>query len=179
MFLVSCSSSVRFSSTAKEYEEERISTRKIAISHTKNSTDNTAITIDKSTLSKKQARLLEAAETWLGVPYRFGGLDRNGIDCSGLMYSVFSSIGEVLPRTSQEQFMIGEEVEFENMAVGDLLFFNTTANGVSHVGMFAGGSEFIHASTSRGVVRESINEPYFVRRYVSSKRIISENKAAK
>ena len=107
-----------------------------------------------------------------GVPYRDGGSDPSGFDCSGFTQYVFRQIGAVLPREVRDQFRAGIEVDRSAIEAGDLVFFETVSRGASHVGVAIGGGEFVHAPSSRGVVRvERLTSTYWARRYVGARRI--------
>lgn len=122
--------------------------------------------------TRTEQRVVKEAENWLGTPYQYAGTTRNGIDCSALMVHVFNELGIQLPRTSTEQFAIGKRVEFGDLLVGDLVFFDINGSGVSHVGVYVGSNAFIHASSSSGVVRESLAQTYYARRFVGARRIL-------
>jgi cell wall-associated NlpC family hydrolase len=107
-----------------------------------------------------------------GVPYRNGGSDPSGFDCSGFIQYVFKHSGTVLPREVRDQFVLGEVVDRDDVQAGDLIFFETVARGASHVGLAIGGDEFVHAPSSRGVVRvERFTSTYWARRYVGTRRV--------
>ena len=107
-----------------------------------------------------------------GVPYRNGGSDLSGFDCSGFTQYVFAQAGRPLPRETREQFMVGIPVSPGEQQPGDLLFFTTTAPGASHVGIALGGDGFVHAPSSRGVVRvESLTLPYWSTRLIGIRRL--------
>jgi peptidoglycan DL-endopeptidase CwlO len=107
-----------------------------------------------------------------GTPYRNGGGDPEGFDCSGLVWYVFAQHGVSMPRTVDEQFRVGTEVQAEALAPGDLVFFDITGGGVSHVGMIIGGDEFVHAPSSSGRVRvERLSSSYWAPRFVGARRI--------
>jgi cell wall-associated NlpC family hydrolase len=107
-----------------------------------------------------------------GTPYRNGGSDPSGFDCSGFIRYVFGQNGIRMPRTVTEQFREGHDVGADALEPGDLLFFSTQAPGASHVGMAIGGDEFVHAPSSRGEVRvERLSAPYWASRYVGARRI--------
>jgi cell wall-associated NlpC family hydrolase len=106
-----------------------------------------------------------------GVRYRNGGADPQGFDCSGFTQYVFARHGVALPREVREQYGIGQEVR-EHLAPGDLLFFTTVEPGASHVAISVGGDEFVHAPSSKGVVRvEHLSAGYWARRYLGARRI--------
>ena len=107
-----------------------------------------------------------------GTPYRDAGSDPHGFDCSGFTQYVFAHYGVVLPREVHQQYRLGHAVRREDLRAGDLLFFTTIAPGASHVGIAIGGDQFIHAPSSKGVVRvERLSEPYWSRRFIGAKRV--------
>jgi len=106
-----------------------------------------------------------------GAPYRDGGTDPSGFDCSGFVQYVFARHGVSLPREAKEQFTVGKKVKPAKVRPGDLLFFSTVAKGPSHVGLSIGGDQFVHAPSERGVVRvERITDGYWGRRFVGARR---------
>jgi cell wall-associated NlpC family hydrolase len=112
------------------------------------------------------------ALTYRGVPYRDGGSDPSGFDCSGFVQWVFARVGVALPREVREQYRIGTTVERNEIRKGDLVFFQTVAHGASHVGIALDGGTFIHAPSARGVVRiERYTSEYWQQRYVGARRI--------
>lgn len=116
--------------------------------------------------------LYSSARSYLGVPYKLGGTTRSGIDCSAYTQVVFKENGVSIPRTTGQQFSTGSSVAKNKLQQGDLVFFNTMGRGVSHVGIYIGSNNFIHASTSQGVMISSINDPYYWgSRYVGAKRV--------
>jgi cell wall-associated NlpC family hydrolase len=119
------------------------------------------------------ASIVNDALALRGVPYRNGGSDLNGFDCSGFVQYVFAKHGVTLPRATREQLEHGTEVRLAGIAPGDLIFFSTTASKeASHVGVAIGGDEFVHAPSSRGVVRvEKFSAPYWSRRIIGVRRI--------
>ena len=107
-----------------------------------------------------------------GTPYRNGGADTNGFDCSGLVWYVFGRHGIVLGRTVAEQYRAGGEVPPSDLQEGDLVFFSTTTPGATHVGIVVGGDSFVHAPASTGVVRvEHLSASYWASRFVGARRV--------
>lgn len=119
------------------------------------------------------SELNETATKYLGVRYSYGGTSAKGFDCSGYVRHVFKELGiDSLSRTSGEMYQQGDKVEKSDLQAGDLVFFNTSGRGVSHVGIYIGSGQFIHASTSKGVVKTSINDKYYWgSKYVGAKRV--------
>jgi peptidoglycan endopeptidase LytE len=115
-----------------------------------------------------------------GVPYRNGGTDPKGFDCSGLVQYVFAQGGVALPREVREQARIGNEVRLAGIRPGDLIFFRTSGTGPSHVGISIGGDEFVHAPSSRGVVRvEKFSAPYWANRIEGVRRVGEKEKGGR
>jgi cell wall-associated NlpC family hydrolase len=107
-----------------------------------------------------------------GVPYRNGGSDPSGFDCSGFVQYVFKQVGALLPRQVFEQFQVGIEVGRDEVQPGDLVFFQTVSRGASHVGLAIGDGQFVHAPSSNGVVRvEALASRYWSSRFVGARRI--------
>ena len=108
-----------------------------------------------------------------GAPYRNGGSDPSGFDCSGFVQYVFGQNGVRVPRTVTEQFRSGRDVETQTLEPGDLVFFTTVTPGASHVGISIGGDEFVHAPSGYGEVRvERLSAPYWSTRFVGVKRVL-------
>lgn len=117
--------------------------------------------------------LIEEAARWLGVPYKYAGNDRGGVDCSGLTSQVFlKTLNVKMPRSSREQQEWCHNISKSDLMPGDLVFFATGSdrNRVSHVGIYIGNGDMIHASSSRGVVVSNLGETYYTMRYHSSGR---------
>ena len=132
---------------------------------------NNAVVAEAATPSEIKTQ----AYTYLGVPYLYGGTTTKGFDCSGYVQRVFKDLGIDLPRTAASQYQVGKNVAKSNLEVGDLVFFNTTGKGISHVGIYVGGNQFINSSSSKGVSVASINDPYYWgSKYVGAKRVLTE-----
>ncbi len=136
--------------------------------------DIDAVSVARSDISVGPARrkVLSEAEGWLGTPYRYGGTTRTGVDCSGFVCNVYNAVNVGLPRTSSQQASEGEFVALPQVQPWDLVFFNTTGRGVSHVGIMINGEQFIHASTSSGVIVSSLSEGYYHERLLYARRIL-------
>ena len=118
--------------------------------------------------------LVETALSFKGVPYRNGGSDPQGFDCSGFTQYVYAQYGVALPREVRDQFELGTRVKAGDAVVpGDLLFFTTVARGPTHVAIAIGGDEFVHAPSSTGVVRvERLSTKYWATRYLGARRVM-------
>ena len=120
-----------------------------------------------------QSKMMREISKYMGVPYSHGGCSMEGMDCSGYTMTVYkNSVDVVLPRSSVEQSRIGTPVDFEKLKFGDLVFFNTTGETVSHVGIYLGDDLFAHASVSLGVTISSLQSAYFSKRYECARRVI-------
>jgi cell wall-associated NlpC family hydrolase len=125
--------------------------------------------------------LLAKAKTYLGLPYRRGGVSPKGFDCSGFVRYVFGSMGIDLDRTSGAQAKQGDPIDLAHIQPGDLLFFSTRGmrKGISHVGIYLGEGRFIHSSTWRGsgthgVKLADLASNYFSERLVSIRRVVTQ-----
>jgi cell wall-associated NlpC family hydrolase len=108
-----------------------------------------------------------------GTPYRDGGADPGGFDCSGFVQYVFAQHGVIVPRKVIEQFRAGRDVSSSQLEPGDLVFFTTVAPGASHVGIALGGDAFVHAPSTTGIVRvEHLQAPYWSTRFVGARRVL-------
>ena len=120
-------------------------------------------------------KLEKEARLWLGTPYCYGGESLSGTDCSGMVMKIFEKITSVkLPRNSQKQQEFCEPVSLRCVERGDLLFFSTSAKRagrVNHVGLYIGKGDFIHASTSRGVIISNIEQDYYRWHFHSAGRV--------
>lgn len=115
------------------------------------------------------AQVVELAQRFQGAPYVWGGMSPNGVDCSGFVQEVFRLSGHHLPRLADEQFQ--QTSAIDQPQPGDLVFFTTYLPGPSHVGISLGGLDFLHASSSRGVIRASLEDSYFKSRYLGAHRL--------
>jgi len=141
-------------------------------STTRFSTTPTSEQHDQSTA--KRTDLINASKSWMGCPYLYGGTSRSGVDCSGLVQQIFKEVYRInLPRSTKQQFKEGQFVRLNSLNIADLVFFKTNRSaGVDHVGIYLGDDEFVHASTSRGVMISNLSEKYFKQRFAGARRII-------
>ncbi len=129
-----------------------------------------AVSRDSSAVEKTR-RIIQTAMRYVGVPYVFGGNGPNGFDCSGFTRFVFARSGIGLPRMADEQFGLGRPVGQAHLQPGDLVFFETYTDGVSHVGIYLGEGKFISATSSRGVAIAWLGDSYWGPRYVGARRV--------
>ncbi len=119
--------------------------------------------------------IVKTAAKYKGVPYKFGGTTPKGFDCSAYVQYVFGRHDAKLPRTADAQVLDGIFVLKSKLKPGDLVFFSTYASGASHVGIYAGSGKFWSASTSRGVVLDSLDTGYWKEHYYGARRVLIEN----
>lgn len=123
-------------------------------------------------------QLINNAMEYDGVKYRGGGTTKEGMDCSGLVFTTFKTFDISLPRSSYEQAKAGQVVNLKEVKKGDLLFFNNNRrkNTINHVGLVieseGGEIKFIHSTLSLGVIVSSLSEPYYERTFVQANRIL-------
>jgi cell wall-associated NlpC family hydrolase len=134
-----------------------------------------APSVDDLTARRFDGRAIaQFAMGFRGVPYRLGGADPAGFDCSGLVQYVFAQYGVTVPRVVEQQYEVGDNVRPSDIKPGDLIFFNTKriGDGASHVAIAIGRDSFVHAPNSAGVVRiETLGSSYWGARYVGARRI--------
>jgi cell wall-associated NlpC family hydrolase len=123
--------------------------------------------------------LIRMASDNLGIGYRSGGTTKNGFDCSGLMYTTFSSLDIKLPRSSHEMATIGTVIDINQAQKGDLIFFKTRGgNQINHVGMVVevneGEIKFIHSATHGGVIISSTKEKYYEKNFTQINRVLQQ-----
>jgi cell wall-associated NlpC family hydrolase len=122
----------------------------------------------------EQSRLIHYAESFLGAPYRFGGEGKQGMDCSAFVKKIFAEFGVDLPRSAREQFKVGVRVPRDELTVGDLVFFRTkrTLTYPTHVGIFTGSGQFIHASAQnpRCVKIDDLSSDFYSRMFAGGTR---------
>ncbi|MBS0847504.1 NlpC/P60 family protein [Citrobacter sp. JGM124] len=119
------------------------------------------------------AQLSDQLRTWHGAPYVYGGMSRRGIDCSGFVLTTYRDIFSLqLPRMTSQQAKVGTRIDKAELLPGDLVFFITGAGESGlHVGIYDTDNQFIHASTSRGVIRSSLDNVYWRDKFWQARRI--------
>ena len=118
-------------------------------------------------------RIISTSLQYQGVPYVFGGTSPiYGFDCSGFVQYVFAQAGISLPRTADAQYEVGTPVSVTDLIPGDAVFFTTYTYGASHVGIYIGDGDFIHASSSRGVTISSLASSYYSTHYIGARRML-------
>lgn len=117
---------------------------------------------------KNREKLMDVFDDWEGTPYRIGGTSQSGIDCSGFAQMAYKkALRKTLKRMTSLQKSQGRQINVDNIKVGDLVFFRANR----HVGIYVGNGEFIHASTSSGVIKSSMNEDYYHNSYTQTRRL--------
>lgn len=125
------------------------------------------------------APLDEAIDELLGTNYKSGGTTEKGFDCSGFVQYVFNEFGIDLSRSSRSQAGEGTKIAKKDLRKGDLVFFKTNGKTISHVGIYVGSGKFAHSSSKHGVTIDNISEKYYVARYVTARRILSDDEYKK
>lgn len=144
--------------------------------YTADATDSDSVVRElKERRGASPSRLVRVVEGYLGVPYKWGGTTRAGMDCSAFTRTVFrQTYGIELPRTSRQIYRVGRSVSRrQDLKPGDLVFFQNTfsGRGVSHVGIYVGKGRFAHVGVSTGATITSLDHPYFRVRYVGARRV--------
>ncbi len=135
--------------------------------------DSSGDPLDAGLLAQK---IVEEARRWIGTRYVYGGQSHDGVDCSGLVMEVYlRACGIKLPRTTVTQRDYAAVIDRDRLEPGDLVFFTSKSNArrISHVGLYIGRGEMIHASSSRGVIVSRLSDEYYRRHYHSSGRVLS------
>lgn len=125
------------------------------------------------TAAKVDTQLRTAADRWRGVPHKWGGSSRQGVDCSGLVQSVYAEqFGRSLPRTTEAQVDVGRRVRRSALQPGDLVFFRHERKKY-HVGIYVSDGEFLHASSSAGVTVSPLDRSYWTERWWQARRVLA------
>lgn len=183
-------STIRFSSKVIE-EETREDDKKVNVEEVKQrfSSAKTPAPAEKKNVAKEEPKksepappssvaferqkMMDAILAWMGTPYEYGGESKSGTDCSGFTRQIFrESAGMELPRRTEDQVKLGSSVQKDDLKFGDLIFFNTTGENPSHVGIYIGDDMFAHASVSFGVTLSSMYSSYYKKRYTEARRVL-------
>lgn len=115
--------------------------------------------------------LLEISSKWLGTPYKYGGSDEKGMDCSGFVNMVYKEVyKKSIPRTCQEIYAGSSPVQKKKLRQGDLLFFKIDGDKISHIGIYLNDNKFIHATTKKGVMVDDMDNPYYKKSFINAGR---------
>ncbi|WP_154650803.1 C40 family peptidase [Reinekea blandensis] len=132
----------------------------------------TTATMTTPTSAPSKNGLDKVYAQYRGTPYRYGGTDANGFDCSGFIKVAYNeAFGMSLPRTTEQLAVNGQPIRRDQLSVGDLVFFRTSAKQL-HAGIYTGQGRFIHASTSKGVIESSLDNQYWRQRYFKARRYL-------
>ncbi|GAB5409982.1 MAG: hypothetical protein BalsKO_23470 [Balneolaceae bacterium] len=154
----------------EERSKKRVTKPFVAASVSTLPSTNTTSKLSKDEKAIKSS-LDMAFKDWKGVPYVLGGTGYNGVDCSSFMQIVFADYFEIeLPRNTREQMKEGSSVKKNKIRLGDMIFFKTGRDSY-HVGVMINNEQFLHASTSSGVMISGIKERYWANAYLTTRRI--------
>lgn len=139
----------------------------------------TTVKTKKSTSKSKADNIIDYAQQFKGVKYKWGGTTKKGMDCSGLIYTSFTANNVQLPRVSRDMAKRGTKINLKNVHKGDLLFFKTgknKRNDINHVGLIVdirdNDIKFIHSTTSKGVIVSGLNETYWLKAFIEARRVL-------
>ena len=125
-----------------------------------------------SVARNNQVKLETQYQQYKGIAYKYGGTDKRGFDCSGFTQTVYSNAFNIqLPRTTAEMGKLGRKVSKNKLKPGDLVFFRPSRR-YRHVGIFIGNNTFMHSSTSKGIIKSKLDNPYWKKKYRFAKRIL-------
>lgn len=161
---------IRFASKVRE-EEVREDDKKVDVAKVQRDLRSSVYSNQTPPGINRDKVLLDVV-SYLGVPYAFGGSSKQGIDCSAFTSKVYeSSMSVSLPRSTRHQFGVGREIGKSDLQFGDLVFFNTTGRGPSHVGIYLEDDLFAHASVTYGVTISSLESSYYRKRFLGARRV--------
>ncbi len=138
---------------------------------------NVTVKKDAKPASKKISAIIKTAYSYEGTPYKYGGITKKGMDCSGLVHTAFKKNDVALERSSYNMATQGKKISLRAVTVGDLLFFKTAnSSRINHVGLVVDVNkndiQFIHATNSRGVIVSSLNEKYWDNAFTQVRRVL-------
>ena len=160
---------------AKEKKGRRLPAIKVTAADVDTTKPTTLAPYGNVFISGNQGKqIVSTAQRFIGTPYVFGGTTPSGFDCSGLLQYVFKMHGVTIPRLADEQYNLGRAVKPNQLTTGDLVFFTTYTAGVSHCGIYVGDGKFLHASSSKGVKIDSLDNEYWKARFVGARKVVSD-----
>jgi hypothetical protein len=125
-----------------------------------------------STKDIKNNKLYGFINDWYGVPYKYGGCQKTGVDCSCFTDNLFQQVyGKKVGRTAGEIYKECEKIKKENLEEGNLVFFITNGKSISHVGVYLRNNKFVHSSTSKGVIISDLNEAYYKKCFYAAAKL--------
>ena len=135
---------------------------------------NIKVNNNTESINPNMDKAIKLLKEQVGKPYVWGSNGPDSFDCSGLVRYIYkNALGKDIPRVSEDQSKVGQAVSREDLQPGDLVFFNTSGKGVSHVGIYVGGGNMIHSpSSGKTVSVTSINSSYYSARFVTAKRVL-------
>ncbi|MBM3163100.1 MAG: NlpC/P60 family protein [Chlorobi bacterium] len=137
------------------------------------SSGNTALQSGPEKPACSMKNFFSDVKQFFGIRYRFGGQSTEGFDCSGFVRFMYDRVFSTkLPRTSIEMASIGQKVERSELKPGDLVFFQTRGNRISHVGIFVGNDTFVHSSVSKGITEDRLQQKYYDTRFAGAVRVL-------
>ena len=133
---------------------------------------NSCSATKRTTSNVSKTKLESQFQLYKNIKYKYGGTDTNGFDCSGFTLTVYKNAFNIkLPRTTEAMSTLGKKVSKRKLKPGDLVFFRPSRK-YDHVGIFIDNNTFIHSSTSRGIIKSNLNNPYWKKKYRFAKRIL-------
>lgn len=192
LFSSACSSSKQSASKTKTVSAAQLSGFRSSSSKTANTTKPTDTNkpsvgkMDAATASKKlgvkvtssdNQKLYLTAASWIGTPYKYGGLSRGGVDCSGFTYTLYKEVyGKTLARQSKDMLTTNcKKTDKKSLKEGDLVFFRTDGKKSTvpnHVGVYLKDGKFVHASSSKGVVVSDLATEYYVNTFIAGGKVV-------
>lgn len=120
----------------------------------------------------KNSKLFLFINDWYGVPYKYGGCQKTGIDCSCFADNLFQNVyGKKIGRTTGEIYKECKKIDLDKLIEGDLVFFITNGRSISHVGVYLRNNKFVHSSTSKGVIISDLNETYYKKCFYTAAKV--------
>lgn len=123
----------------------------------------------------KENKLYSFVNDWYGTPYKYGGCEKSGVDCSCFTINLFDKVyGKKIPRTASDIYKECDKINIEKAKEGDLVFFKINSKSITHVGVYLRDKKFVHASTTKGVLVNSLTETYYQKYFYSAGKLKSK-----